>query len=241
MTAAYVMFYILIVVFTALSWNALRKLQKNYLIKNKERFAYFKTSILVSLIPLSYILFLISFSEVTFKGAGLNLAFREIKTTILGDFTFVLVGVFIGLFIGAIVKLVLLLKKEKSRNKEISSRSDKKEKDKQTIFYPRNDKENDWWLLHVSVRSTTDEIIYRGLMFLSLSILFPSLHILLIIAISSILYALSYFYLGRKEMLEKLVAGAFYAFISLALASIVPVLLYSVLINYIRGIYLEKK
>ncbi|WP_422392303.1 CPBP family intramembrane glutamic endopeptidase [Niallia oryzisoli] len=82
----------------------------------------------------------------------------------------------------------------------------------------------------------TEEIIYRGFLIYALSQLFPDFSIWFVLIISSILFSLAHTYQGFPNVIRTTIFGFFIAVLYIGLGSIIPLILFHFLVDYIAKI-----
>ncbi len=92
------------------------------------------------------------------------------------------------------------------------------------FFLPITAKEKQVWNYLSLSAGITEEIIYRGYMFFALAVIFPSLHLVYILLISTLIFGVGHLYLG-KEVLKSTFLGLLFGIYYIVFDSLLPVML----------------
>lgn len=178
------------------------------------------------------ILLLVFFTELSLKDIGIGLP--NIDTGTLGKV--ITYSIFVSAFLYLLNVLYYCLGyhlSHKIRKKFIEA----KEKQLKTASFsdiiPVTNKEKKIWNYVSLTAGITEEIIYRGFLIFALSYIFPDFSIWLVIIFSGLLFGLGHTYQGVAEVLKITVVGIFFSALYIGLGSILPLMIFHFLIDYI--------
>lgn len=198
-----------------------------------ERINYYTVTILGLWAPATYILMLVAMTDLTLKQIGL--AMPKINTETLGPWV-----TYIGLGIGVLYLLLVLYYiigykfNDKIKQELLKKKEEEWDKSDVSPIFPVTKKEKKLWTYVSITAGVTEEIIYRGFLIFALGYLFPNLSIFFIILISSLLFGLAHTYQGfAMGVLRTTVFGILFAILYISLGSIIPLILFHFLLDYI--------
>ncbi|KRG12901.1 CPBP family intramembrane glutamic endopeptidase [Lederbergia galactosidilytica] len=197
------------------------------------RLKYYKNAIIGLWIPTVFILLLVVFTELTLKDIGLSIP--SINTDTLGPLvTYAVLTIGVLYLFGILYYSIGYPFSDKIRTKFTQI----KEKEWGNIDYseimPITNKEKRLWNYVSLTAGITEEIIYRGFLIFALTYLFPNFSVWLIIIISSLLFGLAHTYQGfTTGVLRTTVFGVIFSILYIGISSILPLVVFHFLIDYI--------
>lgn len=200
-----------------------------------ERVHYYKKVILGLWIPTLLILSLIVIGPLSLRDIGIKGIEMDFQT--LGSWaTYIAFGLAIAYALSLVYYLVGAKVSNKIMNEIVQVKKKELEKSQFADIMPVTKEDKRVWTFVSWTAGITEEIIYRGFLIFVLSELFPSLSIWGILVISSIIFGLAHTYQGGSNVIRTTIFGLFFAVLYIGLGSILPLILFHFLIDYIGKI-----
>ncbi|WP_394232162.1 CPBP family intramembrane glutamic endopeptidase [Niallia oryzisoli] len=200
-----------------------------------ERISYYKKVMLGLWIPSLFIIGLIIFGPITLQDIGLQGI--TINPAALGKWpTYITLGLAV-LYLVSILYYVIGSKISKKIKKNLSD-AQKKQLETSTFadILPVSKEDKKVWTLVSWTAGITEEIIYRGFLIFALTQLFPNFTIWLTLVISSVFFGLAHTYQGIGNVIRTTLIGLFFAVLYIGLGSIIPLILFHFLVDYLAKI-----
>ncbi|SEM22882.1 hypothetical protein SAMN05192533_101513 [Mesobacillus persicus] len=212
-----------------------QKFKKKVRSNPNERVKYYKKVMVGLWIPTLLILCLIVIGPLSFKDIGLKGV--EVDTQTLGTWmTYVSFGIGIVYTLSLIYYLIGAKVSVKMKNEIAKIQKKELEKSKFADIMPVTIEDNKMWTFVSWTAGITEEVIYRGFLIFALSHLFPTLSVWVIIILSSILFGLAHTYQGFSNVVRTTIFGLFFAVLYIGLDSILPLIVFHFLVDYIGKI-----
>ncbi|MFC4402527.1 CPBP family intramembrane glutamic endopeptidase [Gracilibacillus xinjiangensis] len=197
------------------------------------RIKYYNNAIIGLWVPTIIIVFLILFTELTFKEIGLTLP--VINTEPLGKWVTYL-GLGTGLiYIVSILYYVIGYQFSDKIRREISiKKKEEWEKSVVALLLPVTEKEKKRWNYVSLTAGLTEEVIYRGFAIFAFAYLFPNLSTWIIILLASLTFGLAHTYQGFvMGVIRTAIFAGLFCIIFISTGSIIPLIILHFLIDYI--------
>lgn len=192
-----------------------KKLKRSVGIPNKIN--EYKHLILWSWLPVFFICLLLPLPDTSLSNLGfrwINLNKSSISNWVVIPFiTLCLIYFFYNIYLIVILKIDIKVRAEAS----------KKLPDDIKLFLPVTKQEKNKWVQVALSAGITEEVIYRGYMFFALAYFFPSISIVYILLISTVLFGVGHIYQG-KEVIKPVILGLLFGFAYIVFDSIIPVM-----------------
>jgi len=175
-----------------------------------------------SLLPLIFIVLLFSFGFTSFNSIG-------IQWISLNNHIYTKVVIYIGYglyFIHLLYNLysISILKYNDAARRKVSENINKDV----YAFLPITKREREAWSIVAIAAGFSEEIIYRGYLFYIIPMYLGSIHIGLVILVSSLIFAIGHLYQG-KELIKTFLLGLLFGFYFSVLSSVIPVIIIHIL------------
>ncbi|MFK2825310.1 CPBP family intramembrane metalloprotease [Bacillus sp. B190/17] len=228
----------IIIIFTLLyepviGYFDFQRFKKNVRLKEDVRIKYYINTMVGLWIPTIFILLIIIFTDLTLKQVGVNMP--AINTNVLGSaVTYVGFGIALLYFLIILYYAIGYHVSEKIRSQLTKAKEQELRNIEFSAILPISKKEKKLWNYVSFTAGVTEEIIYRGFLIFALAYLFPSVSIWAVILISSLLFGLAHTYQGAvKGVLRTAVVGCLFAILYIGLGSILPLIAFHFLIDYV--------
>ncbi|MGG2106574.1 CPBP family intramembrane glutamic endopeptidase [Lysinibacillus pakistanensis] len=196
------------------------------------RLNYYIKLIIGLWIPTISIILLVFFTDLDFKDIGL--AYPNIDTKTLGNvITYSIFVIAILYLLNILYYFIAYHLSDKFRTKFIQAKEEQLNTVSFSDIIPVTSKEKKLWNYVSLTAGVTEEIIYRGFLIFALSYIFPSFSIWLIIFFSSLLFGLAHTYQGLLGVLKTTMVGILFSGIYIGLGSILPLIVFHFLIDYV--------
>lgn len=208
-----------------------QKFKRNVKKDVKERLRFYKKSIISLWVPTLFILGLVLFTDLTFEKIGLTSI--SLHTERLGKWV-TYSAIITGLIYVLSIFIFTVGYKFNSKIKNSIDKMKKEEsnKNRHREMMPVSIKERKAWTFVSLTAGITEEIIYRGFLFFSLSYLFPDLSIWLVLILSSIIFGLAHTYQGISGVVRTALIGLWFSIVYIGIGSIIPVIFFHALVDY---------
>lgn len=201
----------------------------------KERVRYYKKVMIGLWVPTIIILGMVLIGPLTSGDIGLRGIQWNSQT--LGPWvTYIAIGLGIVYLLILIYYVVGTRVSEQLRNKLIQAQKHELAKSQFTEIMPVSGEDKKVWTFVSWTAGITEEIIYRGFLIFSLSVLFPSFSIWAVLFISSLLFGIAHTYQGFGNVIRTSLVGLFFAILYIGLGSIIPLIVLHFLIDYVGKI-----
>jgi len=147
-----------------------------------------------------------------------DIGFREIAQNQNIWFTVIVLTIYVLFIFFAVCSIFNYLFNPSLRKKENEDYKNEWEKE----VLPRSKKEKIYWLFSSLATSICDEFIYRGVVFFLLRAIFPNMPILILLAITSVLFGIKHANQGIKSIAGNTYGGALLGSFYLVTGSIIP-------------------
>lgn len=196
--------------------------------KTNVRSQYYISIIIGLWIPTISILLLVFVTELKLNDIGI--AIPNIDTAPLGS---VMTYFIIGICLLYLLIVIYYHFNNKIRTKLIQAKENQLNTVSFSDMMPVTSREKHIWNYVSLTAGVTEEIIYRGFLIFSLSYLFPSFTIWLVIIISSLLFGLAHTYQGVIGVIRTAIIGILFSGLYIGLGSILPLIVFHFLIDYV--------
>lgn len=202
----------------------------------RERVKYYKKIMVGLWVPALLILGTFTFgSGVTLKDVGLNLV--TINTELLGKWvTYIALGLGILYLLYIIYFMIASRFSEKMKQEIAKFRKQELENSKFVDIMPVTKEDKKVWTFVSWTAGITEEIIYRGFLVYALTTLVPALPIWGVLIISAMIFGLAHTYQGFGNVIRTGIIGLFFGILYISLNSILPIIIFHFLIDYIGKI-----
>lgn len=217
-----------------------QKFKKNVEIYGDARIKYYINTMIGIWIPTVFILVLVAFTDLTLQQIGLKIP--RINTEVLGTW-FTYLGLGIGILYLSFVLYYILgyFFSDKIKSQLTKKKSDEWGKSEVSPIFPITKKEKKLWGYVSITAGITEEIIYRGFSIFAFTYLFPDLSVWIVILLASILFGLAHSYQGFvMGVLRTTIFGVLFSILYIGLDSIIPLILFHFLLDYIVKLGDEK-
>ncbi|QPQ28829.1 CPBP family intramembrane glutamic endopeptidase [Lysinibacillus sp. JNUCC 51] len=217
-----------------------QKFKKNVEIYENARIKYYINTMIGIWIPTVFILVLVAFTDLTLQQIGLKIP--RINTEVLGTW-FTYLGLGIGILYLSFVLYYIFgyFFSDKIKSQLTKKKSDEWEKSEVSPIFPITKKEKKLWGYVSITAGITEEIIYRGFSIFAFTYLFPDLSVWIVILLASILFGLAHSYQGFvMGVLRTTIFGVLFSILYIGLDSIIPLILFHFLLDYIVKLGDEK-
>ncbi len=225
---------LLTIVYPISGYLQYKKLKKNTSKDKNQKLKEYRDIILWSWVPLLIILL-----SMPLSGIGLNdLGIKSIdlnNSSLNKWIIFPAIGLY-GIYLLYNIYSILVLK----FNKKVRIGLAKKMPKDYKAFLPITKEEKRTWGFVAISAGITEEIVYRGYLFFSLSVLFPNLSIFIILLISTLIFGIGHIYQGRESIKPTLI-GLFFGFFYIVFNSIIPIILLHIFQDLIVKYLIDKK
>ncbi|MDZ5473359.1 CPBP family intramembrane glutamic endopeptidase [Bacillus sp. 31A1R] len=212
-----------------------QKFKEKVRIHSGERVKYYKKIMIGLWVPTLFILGLVLFGPITLQDIGIKGV--SLHTETLGKWvTYITLGLFAVYTLALIYYLIGSKVSVKMRNEIAKAKQAELEKSKFNDIMPVSKHDKKVWTFVSWTAGITEEIIYRGFLLFALTQLFPDLSIWVILIVSSVLFGLAHTYQGWNNVIRTSIMGLFLALIYISLDSLIPVILFHFLADYIGKI-----
>ena len=211
------------IVYPVMGYRQSKKRGKTSSIREKSK--WYLSSIISGWIPALVIATVLLLNGHTLKDTGFAFISPEIKGALF----------YIALALSAIyliynIYTIILLR----FNKKIREQQSKEIPDEYRFILPTTKREKGLWRLLAVTAGVTEEFIYRGYLFFALFLLFPGIHPIIVIAISSIIFSVGHLYQGR-EVWKPAAAGLFLSIVYFFIGSIYLVIVLHIIQDLVAG------
>lgn len=210
-----------------------QKFKKYVVVNENERIKYYTNTIIGLWVPTAFILLLVGITDLTLKQIGLVIP--KLNTEVLGSWL-----TYIGLGIGLLYLILVLYYiigykfSDKIKQELLKKKEEELEKSEVSPIFPITKKEKKLWTYVSLTAGVTEEIIYRGFLIFAVGYLFPNLQIMIVVLISSVLFGLAHSYQGfTMGVLRTTIFGILFSVLYISLGSIIPLILFHFLLDYI--------
>lgn len=210
-----------------------QKFKKYVDVNENERIKYYTNTIIELWVPTAFIMLLVGITDLTLKQIGL--AIPKINTEVLGSWV-----TYIGLGIGLLYLILVLYYiigykfSDKIKQELLKKKEEELEKSEVSPILPITKKEKKLWTYVSLTAGVTEEIIYRGFLIFGVGYLFPNLQIMIVVLISSVLFGLAHTYQGfTMGVFRTTIFGILFSVLYISLSSIIPLILFHFLLDYI--------
>lgn len=229
-----ILMVILIVFFPISGYHEMKKLKKSIAEGNSQKVKFYRDSILWAWIPIVLILLLIPLSDVGLDSIGIK--WIQIDTFSFSKwFVYPTIGFYILHLTFNIYSIIIFRFNEESRAK-----AEKNIPDDLRWFLPVTQKEKSVWRSLSVSAGITEELLYRGYLFYALAIVFPSLALVHILFISTLIFGIVHIYLGKEAIKSTLLGLAFGTFY-IVFNSVIPVIIVHITQDLVAKDILKEK
>ncbi|WP_285398620.1 CPBP family intramembrane glutamic endopeptidase [Lysinibacillus sp. fls2-241-R2A-57] len=217
-----------------------QKFKKDVEIYEGARIKYYINTMIGIWIPTVFILLLVAFTDLSLQQIGLKMP--RINTEVLGTW-FTYIGLGIGIFYLSFVLYYILgyFLSDKIKRQLTEKKAEEWEKSEVSPIFPVSKKEKQLWGYVSITAGITEEIIYRGFLIFAFTYLFPDLSVWIVILLASILFGLAHTYQGFvMGVLRTTIFGVLFSILYIGLDSIIPLILFHFLLDYIVRLGDEK-
>lgn len=195
------------IIFPVLGYISIKKLKKSISDGVHEKIKFYRETIIWSWILVFLILLLIPISGIDLNSIGIKRI--DIDTSSLDKWVvYTSIGLYV-LYLLYNIYLIIILKSSKDSRAKASKSIPNDFKQ----FLPITKEEKWVWNFVAISAGITEEIIYRGYLFYALAIVFPSLSLIQILFVATLLFGIGHIYQGTKVIkptIIGLIFGAFY-------------------------------
>lgn len=217
-----IVFIILIIILTIFfpisGYYEVKKLKRSNANGDVKKIKFYRDTILWSWAPIFLIFLVIYFSGISIDNIGLK--WINIDSTAFGKWVVIPIIGFYIFFLLYNIYLIFFFKNS-SQNR---TATEKELVHNFSWFLPQTQKEKKMWVLVSLSAGITEEILYRGYMFYALAIVFPSLSIIHILIISTLIFGVGHVYLG-KEVIKSAILGFIFGLFYIVFDSVIPVII----------------
>ena len=155
----------------------------------------------------------ISFYDIGFRGISLN------QATWLTALVFSLCGIYL---VANIYDMVAFLRKPEYREEQKGELAKAVPNGSVNNLLPRSRKERKYWSFVSLTAGICEEITFRGFLFFLLQMIFPNMPMLLILAVTSVVFGVAHMYQGVRGMIRTGLVGALFGGLFLVTGSLIP-------------------
>lgn len=218
-----IIFILLIIVLTVYypisGYYEIKKLKKSIADGEKsKKNKFYRETIFWSWLPLIFIFLLIPISGVRFDDIGIK--WINIYDSSLSKWIIYPAIGFYFVYLFYIIYSIIVFK----FNKEIRAKTARGIQDDYKWLLPITKAEKHTWSFVSISAGITEEILYRGYLFYALAIFFPTLSVIYILFISTLIFGIGHIYLG-KEAIKSTLLGLFFGFFYILFDSVIPVII----------------
>ena len=200
-------------------YYAIKKLKKDIAGGDHQKKAkFYRDTIIWSWIPLILIFLLIPLSGMSLDDIGIK--WIDIETTSWSKWVVYSVIVFYIFHLSFNVYSIISFK----RNKESRAKAAKSLPEDSRFFLPLTKKEKQLWSRVSISAGITEEILYRGYLFYALAVVFPSISLIQVLLITTVIFGLAHVYLG-KEVIKSALLGLFFGIYYIVFDSVLPIII----------------
>ena len=198
-----------------------------------ERIKYYINTIIGLWVPTAFILLLVVITDLTLKQIGL--AIPKINTEVFGNWvTYIALAIGFLYLILVVYYIVGYKFSKKIKQQLLKKKKEEWEKSVVSPIFPVTNKEKELWTYVSITAGVMEEIIYRGFLIFAVGYLLPNLSIMIVILISSALFGLAHTYQGfAMGVLRTTIFGVLFSVLYISLGSIIPLILFHFLLDYI--------
>ena len=193
-------------------------------ITEKIRIKYYKDTIIFGWIPVLIVLICIPISQLNLQGIGFR-RFDLSDNIWLNVITLIFAGI---LTLVLLYQIVMYLSNEKYRDQIKNELDSKKEAGPHydavisKILIPKSATEKRWFFFVSLTAGICEETVWRGCILFLLSNMFPSVNMIMICAISCVLFGLAHSYQGLHGIIKTSLIAILFVLIYVATNSIFP-------------------
>ncbi|NAS14090.1 CPBP family intramembrane glutamic endopeptidase [Poritiphilus flavus] len=227
---------ILTVYFPISGYRGMKRLKSQLTAGNHEEKArFYHRTIAGSWVPVILVLLLIPISNV--NPGDLGLKWIQIDTTSVSKWiVYPLIGFFLLYLIYLLYSLFVIKYDKKNREKVAKTIPEDTR-----FLLPVTPKEKQLWTRVSISAGITEEIVYRGYLFFALAVVFPSLSIIHILLITTLIFGMGHIYLG-KDAIKSTFLGLLFGVFYILFDSVIPVIILHIVQDLVvRDIFQEEE
>lgn len=214
----FILILILLIIYYPISGYYEIKRLKNQSSNSNEKIKFYHNTIIWAWVPILLIFSLIPLSELSLNDIGIKWVNFD-TSTLPKWFLYTSIGLYIIHLIQNIYSIIVFKYHKKSRDKVAQSISEDHK-----WFLPINQREKQLWTRVSISAGITEEILYRGYLFFALETIFPSLSIIFILLISTLIFGIGHIYLG-KDVIKSTFIGFLFGVYYIAFDSVFPIII----------------
>ncbi len=210
---------ILLIIYPVSGIRGIKELRRKYAEGQAySRISFYKSSMFASWLVVFLILLLIPISGVSLDDLGMKWFYPR-RSSLSGWILYPGIVLYL-LHLGQNLYYIRIFRSKSEKRKKLAGGIAEDFK----FFLPITAKEKQVWNYLSLSAGITEEIIYRGYMFFALAVIFPSLHLVYILLLSTLIFGVGHLYLG-KEVLKSTFLGLLFGIYYIVFDSLYPVML----------------
>lgn len=191
------------------------KLAEGY---NEEKARFYHRTIAEAWIPVILVLLLIPISGINPEDMGLK--WIQVDPTTVSKWLVYPLVAFYFLYLAYLLFSIFAFRYNKKSREKVA----KTLPDDTRFLLPVTPREKQLWTRVSISAGITEEIVYRGYLFFALAVVFPSLSIIYILIITTVIFGLAHVYLG-KDVIKSTFLGLLFGIFYILFDSVIPVII----------------